>query len=35
MEINLMKHVDLLIERYPMLEVCKNDIIKSYDCLEE
>lgn len=30
-----MKHMDLLIERYPVLAVCKEDIIKAYDCLEE
>lgn len=32
---NLMKHVDLLIERYPCLEACKDDIIAAYDILEE
>lgn len=31
----LMKHVDLLIARYPSLEVCKNDIIVAYDLLKE
>ena len=31
----IMRHVDLLIERYPILEVCKEDIIKAYRCLEE
>ncbi len=31
----LYKHVDLLIERYPKLEVCKEDIIKAYLLLEE
>lgn len=29
-----MKHMDLLIERYPSLIVCKDDIIKAYDMLE-
>lgn len=32
---NLMRHVDLLIERYPCLETCKDDIIAAYDILEE
>ena len=31
----LYKHVDLLIERYPKLEVCREDIIKAYLLLEE
>jgi len=31
----IMQHVDLLIERYPVLEVCKEDIIKAFRCLEE
>ena len=30
-----MMHVDLLIERYPQLKVCKEDIINAYDLLEE
>lgn len=30
-----MRHVDLLIERYPCLETCKDDIIAAYDILEE
>lgn len=34
MENKLMKHVDLLMERYSVLEVCKEDIIKAYECLE-
>lgn len=29
-----MKHLDLLIERHPSLIVCKDDIIKAYDILE-
>lgn len=31
----LNKHIDLLIERYPKLEVCKEDIINAYLILEE
>lgn len=34
MDIKLMKHLDLLIERHPSLIVCKDDIIKAYDILE-
>lgn len=30
-----MKHIDLLLERYPVLEVCKKEIIHTYKCLEE
>lgn len=30
-----MKHVDLLVERYPKLVVCKDDIIKAYNIIEE
>ena len=30
-----MKHVDLLVERYPKLAVCRDDIIKAYEILEE
>ena len=29
-----MKHVDLLIERYPKLRVCQNDIIRAYRIME-
>lgn len=35
MEGKLVKHLDLLIERYPILSVCKDDIEKAYDLLEE
>lgn len=35
METKLMKHIDLLLERYPALEVCKKEIIHAYNCLEE
>ncbi len=29
-----MKHVNLLIERYPKLEVCRKDIVKAYEIME-
>ena len=35
MEQRLMKHVDLLVERYPKLAVCRDDIIKAYEIMEE
>lgn len=35
MENRLEKHVDLLIDRYPQLQVCKKDIINTYEILEE
>ena len=35
MEERLLKHVELLVERYPALESCKDDIIATYDLLEE
>lgn len=35
MEMRLKKHVDLLIDRYPQLLVCKDDIVKAYELLEE
>lgn len=31
----LEKHIDLLIDRYPQLQACKEDIIKAYEILEE
>lgn len=31
----LMKHIDLLVERYPFLESAKNDIVAAYLLLEE
>ena len=34
MEDKLRKHIDTLIDRYPKLIVCKDDIIKAYDILE-
>ena len=35
MEEKLVKHVDLLIERYPALDVCRQNIILAYQILEE
>lgn len=35
MEQNLLKHIDTLIDRYPKLIVCKEDIIKAYEILKE
>ena len=35
MEERLEKHLDLLIERYPILEPCKESIAKAYDIMEE
>lgn len=35
MEDRLMKHIDLLVERYPSLESAKEDIIAAYEVLEE
>lgn len=32
---NLLKHVDLLLERYPVLSVCREEIIAAYNILEE
>lgn len=32
---SLQKHIDLLIKRYPILETCRDDIIKSYLIMEE
>lgn len=34
MDSKLMKHMDLLLERYPSLIACKNDIIMAYGMLE-
>lgn len=31
----IVKHIDLLINRYPSLEVCREDIIKGYLLMEE
>lgn len=35
LEEKLSKHIDLLVERYPALEVCKKDIVDSYLLMEE
>ena len=35
LEKRLMKHIDLLVERYPSLELGKNSIISAYLLLEE
>ena len=35
LDTKLNKHIDLLIKRYPQLEVCKDDIINAYLVLEE
>lgn len=35
MDANVLKHVDTLIDRYPKLIVCKDDIIKAYEILED
>ncbi|MDE6667056.1 MAG: SIS domain-containing protein [Clostridia bacterium] len=35
MDAKVQKHIDLLIERYPSLSVCKAEIIKAYNVLEE
>lgn len=34
-EARIQKHLDLLIERYPKLEVCRDDIEKAYLIMEE
>lgn len=31
----LMRHVNILLDRYSQLEICRNDIISAYDILEE
>lgn len=35
LDIRLQKHIDLLIERYPALDICKQDIIDAYLIMEE
>ena len=35
MEDKLLKHIDILIDRYPKLIVCKDSILEAYDILEE
>ncbi len=34
MEKSLNKHIDLLVERYPVLAACTEEIIKAYDVME-
>lgn len=34
MDKKLQKHIDLLLERYPILKTCKDDIVNVYDILE-
>lgn len=29
------KHIETLVQRYPQLESCKDDILKAYQILEE
>lgn len=35
MDSKVLKHIDTLIDRYPKLIVCKDDILKAYEILEE
>lgn len=35
LEIRLQKHIDLLMERHPALEACKQDIVDAYLIMEE
>lgn len=35
MDTRLIKHIDTLIDRYPKLIVCKEDIIRAYEILQE
>ena len=35
LEANIQKHLDLLVQRYPALDTCKEDIAKAYRILEE
>lgn len=35
MEERILKHVDMLIERFPCLETCKREIVSAYNILEE
>lgn len=34
MDTKILKHIDTLIDRYPKLIVCKDDILKAYELLE-
>lgn len=29
------KHIEILVQRYPQLDSCKNEILKAYQVLEE
>ncbi len=35
LEARIQKHVDTLMERHPVLEVCRDDIVKAYEIMEE
>lgn len=35
LEANIQKHVDTLLERYPILAACRDDIIAAYEILEK
>lgn len=35
LEANIQKHLDLLVQRYPALDACKEDVEKAYRILEE
>ena len=35
MEQRIEKHINTLIERYPRLECCRNDVVKAYETLEK
>lgn len=35
LDANIQKHIDLLVQRYPVLDICKEDIEKAYRILEE
>lgn len=35
LELRIQKHIDLLIERYPKIAVCEDDIICAYEIMEE
>jgi len=35
LEANIQKHIDLLVQRYPVLDACKEDVEKAYRILEE
>lgn len=35
LDVKLQKHIDLLIERHPSLEICRQDIVAAYFVMEE